>query len=115
MTAQPAEPTAFDAVLALLAAAGIHSKADSEGKVAGSYGVYEFADGGQLTWGTQSNTGAENSITHPVSAHGRLGGFYIDDERDETREFTTGDFNTDAAAFVAWVSDLANRHGRPSE
>ncbi|MGW3954622.1 hypothetical protein ACWEKM_27655 [Streptomyces sp. NPDC004752] len=116
MTAQPTQPTAFHTVLAQLAAAGIDCEVESDGKLTDqTYGAYHFADGSDLTWDTQSNTGAENSMTHPVSAHGRLGGFYTDDTKDEAREFTTGDFDTDAAAFVAWVTDLADRHGRASK
>lgn len=114
MTAQPTEPTpVFHEVLALLAAVDIHCEIESDGKLMDqTYAAYYFADGSQLTWGAQSITGAENSITHPVSAHGRLGGFYTDDTRDEDREFTTGDFATDAADLVAWMTELADQHGR---
>ncbi|MEU5196044.1 hypothetical protein AB0G86_18640 [Streptomyces scabiei] len=112
MASQP-EPTAFHTVLARLAAAGIHCQVVSDGKLTDqTHGAYTFADDSELTWGTQSSTGAENSIKHPVSAHGSLGGFFIDDVRDEDREFTTGDFETDAAAFVTWATDLADQHGR---
>lgn len=107
------EPTVFHTVLARLAAAGIHCEVISDGKLSDqTHGAYAFADDSQLTWGTQSSTGVENSITHPVRAHGRLDGFFIDDVRDEVREFTTGDFETDAAAFVTWVTALADQHGR---
>ncbi|MDX2545874.1 hypothetical protein ACOT81_38075 [Streptomyces sp. WI04-05B] len=119
MASQP-EPTVFHTVLARLAAAGIHCEVISDGKLSDqTHGAYTFADDSQLTWGTQSSTGVENSITHPVSAHGRLGGFFIDDVRDdvsdEGREFTTGDFETDAAAFVTWVTALADQHGRATK
>ncbi|WP_331732910.1 hypothetical protein OG613_48885 (plasmid) [Streptomyces sp. NBC_00015] len=107
-TAQPTDDTVFNTVLALLAA-GIHCEVDPDGKLMDCpYASYHFADGSELTWGVQSITGAENSITHQVSAHGYLGGFYTDDTRDEIREFTTGDFATDAAAFVAWMTELAD-------
>ncbi|MFF3378081.1 hypothetical protein ACFYXF_34660 [Streptomyces sp. NPDC002680] len=109
----PTDNTVFHAVLALLAAADFHCEIESDGKLMDeTCAAYHFGDGSHLTWGAQSITGAENSITHPVSAHGRLDGFYTDDTGDEGREFATGNFATDAAALVAWMTELANQHGR---
>ena len=111
MTAQHTEMTAFYTVVSHLAAAGIHCEIESDEKDE-TYAAYHFADGSHLTWGAHSITGAENSATHPISAHGRLDGFYTNDAGDEDRDFTSGDFATDAAALVTWVTDLADRHGR---
>jgi hypothetical protein len=115
MTAQPTEQTVFHAVLARLAAVGIHCETESaaDGKLKDEiYAAYHFADGSHFTWGAHSITGAENSATHPISAHGRLDGFYTDDAGDEPRAFTTGDFATDATELVAWIAILADQHGR---
>lgn len=64
------------------------------------------------TWGAHSNTGEENSATHAVSAHGILSAYYTAGAKSQTQEFTTGDLDTDAAALVAWITELADRHVR---
>ncbi|WP_331726001.1 hypothetical protein [Streptomyces sp. NBC_00470] len=111
---QPAEPAAFDVVKARLADANVACVLDNDG-VCERYAMYQFADTSLLTWSTDSITGAENSITHPASAHGRISGFLAggdEDDKDEEGDFGTGDFETDVAAFVAWVTGLADQRGR---
>lgn len=113
MTPQPTGPIAFRVVLARLADTGIHCEVESDGKLEGeTYAAYQFADGSHVTWGAHSTTGAENCAAHPISAHGRLDGFYTSDAGDEARNFASGDFATDAAALVVWMTDLAKQHGR---
>ena len=112
MSSQP-DVTVFDIVMNRLAEAGIACLPDDDGKVQGAYACYTFADGADLTWATISNTGMENSL-HSVSEHGVISG-HCEADRAETRGFGSGDVDKDVSAFVAWVVDLADRHGKTSE
>ncbi|WP_327309782.1 hypothetical protein OG730_41605 (plasmid) [Streptomyces sp. NBC_01298] len=104
--------TAFHTALARLAAAGFRCTVESDGKTTDeSWAAYHFADTSHLTWGAISDTGAENSATHPVSAHRALSAFFITDYGDEPQLFDSGDFDRDVAALLAWITDLADTHG----
>ncbi|OEJ23043.1 hypothetical protein AR457_38260 [Streptomyces agglomeratus] len=113
MTAPSTELTAFHTILSRLAAAGIHCTIESDGKTAGeTWAAYHFADTSHVTWGAYSDTGAENSATHPVTSHGYLNAFHTTDEADEYHLFDTGDFDRDAAELTTWITKLAADHGR---
>lgn len=113
MTTPSNQPTVFHLVLARLAAAGIECLGPSAGA---TYAAYQFADGSTLSWWATSDSGAESSVSHPLAAHANLDTFYYDDRtqggKDEARCFDSGDFETDAAALITWVTSLAVTHGR---
>ncbi|MGW3387302.1 hypothetical protein [Streptomyces cinereoruber] len=103
------KPTAFDTVLSRLKAAGFPCTVESDGKTADeTWAAYQLADTFHLTWGTVSDTGAENSATHPVSAHRALSAFLATDYGDDHRLFDTGDFDRDVAALLAWITHLTD-------
>ncbi|MFD6470809.1 hypothetical protein [Streptomyces goshikiensis] len=111
MTAS-ADATAFHTALARLAAACFRCTVESDGKTTDEYwAAYHFADTSHLMWSAISDTGAENSATHPVSAHRALSAFLTTGHRDEPQLFDTGDFDRDVAALLAWITDLADTHG----
>lgn len=111
----PSADSVFGLVLGRLAASGIVFRVESGPSKGETYAEYGFADESTLGWSATTVTGAESSAEHPPSAHAKLEGFFLDDREDgseERGEFATGDFETDAAALVAWVTKLADRHGR---
>ncbi|MFE0778894.1 hypothetical protein [Streptomyces sp. NPDC058861] len=109
---KPSQITAFQTALARLAAAGFRCTVESDGKATDeSWAAYYFADTSHLTWGAVSDTGAENSTTHPVSGHRALSAFFTTDHGDEPQLFDTGDFDQDVAALRDWISHLADTYG----
>ncbi|WP_102922295.1 hypothetical protein [Streptomyces noursei] len=106
-TASTDKPTVFHAILNRLTARDIRCQPQTD--VSGDYATYHFADGSHITWGAHSNTGVENSI-HPITAHSSLNVFHNSPENN--RDFETGDYATDSAALIDWVTTLAERHGR---
>lgn len=111
MTAS-AEATAFHTALARLAAAGFRCATESDGKTTDeAWASYYFGDTSHLTWGATSDTGAENSVSHPVTSHRSLSAHHTTDYGDEYQLFDTGHFDRDVAALRTWISDLAETHG----
>lgn len=106
------EQTVFHATLTDLTARGVRCKSVTD--VSGTYGSYFFADDSYLTWGAFSATGAENAL-HPISDHGHFEAFHGHKHGEASRDFNTGDYATDSAALIDWITALADRHGRASQ
>ncbi|MFE2850185.1 hypothetical protein ACFXJO_03530 [Streptomyces lavendulae] len=101
------EPTAFHTAFARLTTEGIHCTIEDDGKTGETWASYIFDDHSELTWGTTSNTGAENSTTHPVTHHRQIEAFHATDQGDASYLFNTGDFDRDVTALLAKITELA--------
>ncbi|MFE8941002.1 hypothetical protein ACFYNX_26395 [Streptomyces sp. NPDC007872] len=113
---KPSQITAFQTVLSRLATAGFRCTVESDETTTDeSWAVYHFADGSNLIWGTTSETGAENSVTHLVSAHRALDALFTNDYGDEPQLFATGDFDEDVNALRDWIAYLTETHGTSQE
>lgn len=83
---------------------------------AGTYCVYVFADGSEVTWSGES---ADHDVSnlHPVSEHHAFSAMWseLGDQRDAVRLFETSRYDDDSTALVQWIVSLAEEHGRAEQ